>query len=198
MSVSGTAQGTAADSSMSVPGYGNSQSTGSQGFDSRYGSDASSGYRATSGSRYLSNLNSASYSAADSRYSATSGAGSYASGGYNAPDTRSSGSAGDGRAGYNRYRNGQFSDSQDDNDWNPGDTGYVPGQTGYQPGHTGYQPPGTSPYPSPSGYSTQSPYLPGSTKPYSPQKPNDSALERSDSAAPRTDSHVIPAGHTRL
>jgi len=100
-----------------------------------------------------------------------------------------------------------------------GNSDYVPGQTGYQPGNTGYQPPGaslyqppagpytppgssvpsttdsspaaaTNPYQPPSGTSSGSPYLPGSTKPYTRRASGASASGASTGSSPSASSGV--------
>jgi len=98
------------------------------------------------------------------------------------------------------------SDSAGQGDRKLGDTGYqpggptanMPGRTEYDWGNTGYNPPGVSPYRSPAESYT-SPFLPGSTKPYTPGGEGYSGapadFHSGSIGTPKSDSYVIPASH---
>lgn len=216
----GGRQDTAADPYASVREHNSQYTNNLQGPGARYGGAANSGYGATAGSTYDRDSNSAGTS--DYRYGTGSSA-QGDSGASSSVDTSDSGSrynsasqygigysspvddryarANFDRAGtgYNSYKNGQLSNS-------PGNTDWTPGDTGYQPGNTGYNPPGVSQYRSPADSYTPPrdtadetvPFLPGSTSLYTPRNTGlrDTPEQSSPSSdRPKTDSHVIPAGH---
>ena len=223
-------QGAAADPYQSVRGYGAQQLENLQGSDPRYGGASSgygattpSPYERDAGSAGLP-VADARYSAANSGYGRSpSGTTDYTAGGSNPADTATSSSHYDSGARYgpgsgslvgDRYarpesastdpacsdcRPSPLGDQRGAADWNPGDTGYEPARTGYEPGNTGYNPPGVSPYRSPANSYT-APFLPGSTRLYTPRSTNPSdapAESPSPSSSPsRTDVHVVPAAHT--
>jgi len=210
-----TSQSAPADPYGSLRDRSSPNTNNPQGLGAGYGGAAESGYGARTDSRYGSEFNSADSPDADSHYSAGSdssyrynadGSSNYASDvGDRYAQARSDSSG----AGYNSYRNGQLGNSPGDSQWNPGDTGYrpggptdnMPGRTGYEPGNTGYNPPGVSPYRSPASPDALRPFLPGSTKLYTPRQTSlsDSPGESPSrsSVLPQTDSHVIPASHMR-
>jgi hypothetical protein len=108
-------------------------------------------------------------------------------------------SADTGSTGYNSYRSGEYGNSAGNTNWDPGNTGYDPGNTGYNPGNTGYNPPGVGSYGSSTGYSSGTPYLPGSTKPLSTPPTNnaDSLGASAQGFSNQYDSSVVPASHVR-
>ena len=102
-------------------------------------------------------------------------------------------------AAFDSYRNGQLSNSAAGREWNPGETGYEPGQSDYRPGDTGYYPPSTRSYSAPAGSFSSEPFLPGSTKTYTPRTTSGPTAPEGSLSHPQSqptiDSQVIPAGH---
>ncbi len=177
-----------------IPDY-SAQTPAPQGAGSRYESAAGPDYSPSPDSRYGGDWSGSGLPVADSRYDGGSAYGadarSLVGDRYTVENTQA--------AGFNSYRDRRFSNSSADASWTPGETGYVPGQSDYEPGNTGYQPPGISPYRSPADSYSTKPFLPGSTRTYTPRTTNGSALPAGSlsdpQTEPRADSQVIPAGH---